>query len=177
MRELLLIPLEDVVVFPNMTVTLSVDVGDETEVLLVPRHDGSHAAVGTVASVGDRVRLPGGGRAVTLEGLHRALIGAARTDTDGRLRAQVEERPDEPVAPIKTDELAREYRAVVEEILELRGADERVASFLRAVVEPVRWPTRAPTRPTSRSRTGCACSRRSTSSSACSSRWTSSVSA
>ena len=56
MRELLLIPLEDVVVFPNMTVTLSVDVGDETEVLLVPSHDGSHAAVGTVATVGDRVR-------------------------------------------------------------------------------------------------------------------------
>jgi ATP-dependent Lon protease len=136
MRELLLIPLEDVVVFPNMTVTLSVDVGDETEVLLVPRHDGSHAAVGTVATVGDPVRLPGGARAVTLEGLHRALIGAARTDTAGRLRAQVEEHPDEPVAPIKTDELAREYRAVVEEILELRGADERIASFLRAVVEP-----------------------------------------
>jgi ATP-dependent Lon protease len=136
MRELLLIPLEDVVVFPNMTVTLSVDVGDETEVLLVPRHDGSHAAVGTVATVGDPVRLPGGARAVTLEGLHRALIGAARTDTDGRLRAQVEEHPDEPVAPIKTDEVAREYRAVVEEILELRGADERIASFLRAIVEP-----------------------------------------
>ena len=136
MRELLLIPLEDVVVFPNMTVTLSVDVGDETEVLLVPRHDASHAAVGTVAAVGERVRLPGGARAVTLEGLHRALIGAARTDTSGRLRAQVEERPDEAVAPIKTDELAREYRAVVEEILELRGADERIGSFLRAVVEP-----------------------------------------
>ena len=66
MRELLLIPLEDVVVFPNMTVTLSVDVGDETEVLLVPRHDGNHAAVGTVATVGDPVRLPGGARAVTL---------------------------------------------------------------------------------------------------------------
>jgi ATP-dependent Lon protease len=136
MRELLLIPLEDVVVFPNMTVTLSVDVGDDTEVLLVPRHDGSHAAVGTVAGVGDPVRLPGGASAVTLEGLHRALIGAARTDTAGRLRAQVDEHPDEPVAPIKTDELAREYRAVVEEILELRGADERIASFLRAVVEP-----------------------------------------
>src|SRR5262249_27862443 len=100
MRELLLIPLEDVVVFPNMTVTLSVDVGDEAEVRLAPRHEGSHAAVGTIASVGDRVRLPGGARAVTLEGRHRGLIGAARTDTDGRLRAQVEERPDEPVAPI-----------------------------------------------------------------------------
>jgi ATP-dependent Lon protease len=136
MRELLLIPLEDVVVFPNMTATLSVDVGDETEVLLVPVHEGSHAAVGTVAAVGDRVRLRGGTRAVTLEGLHRALIGAARTDTSGRLRAQVEERPDEDVAPIKTDEIAREYRAVVEEILELRGDDGRIASFLRAVAGP-----------------------------------------
>jgi ATP-dependent Lon protease len=136
MKELLLISLEDVVVFPNMTVTLPVEVGEEQEVLLVPRHEGSYAEVGTVASVGDRVRLPGGGGAVVLEGRHRALIGAARTDTDGRLRAEVEERPDEPVPPIKTDELAREYRAVVEEILELRGADERIASFLRAVAEP-----------------------------------------
>src|SRR5207249_7826781 len=120
MRQLLLIPLEDVVVFPNMTVTLSVDVGDEQEVLLVPRHDGNYARVGIVARVGDRVRLPGGARAVTLEGLHRGLIGAAHTDTQGRLRAEVDERPDITPPPIKTDELAREYRAVVEEILELR---------------------------------------------------------
>ena len=100
MRELLLIPLEDVVVFPNMSVTLSVDVGEESEVLLVPRHEGSYADVGTVASVGDRVRLPGGASAVTLEGLHRGLIGAARSDANGQLRAEVEERPDEPVPPL-----------------------------------------------------------------------------
>ncbi len=136
MRELLLVPLEDVVVFPNMTVTLSVDVGEEREVLLVPRHEGAYAKVGTVAAVGDRIRLPGGGSAVALEGRHRALIGAARTGVDGRLRAEVDERPDGPVPPVKTDALVREYRAVVEEILELRGADERVASFLRAVAEP-----------------------------------------
>jgi ATP-dependent Lon protease len=92
--------------------------------------------VGTVAAVGDRVRLPGGGRAVTLHGLHRAVIGAARTDTAGLLRAEVDERPDETVPPVKTDELAREYRAVVEEILELRGDDGRLATFLRAIVEP-----------------------------------------
>jgi ATP-dependent Lon protease len=134
--DLLLIPLDDVVVFPNMTATLSVDVGEESEVLLVPRHEGTYASVGTVASVGDVVRLPGGARAVTLEGLYRASIGAARTDTDGRLRAEVEARPDEPVPPIKTRELAREYRAVVEEILELRGDDGRIASFLRAIAEP-----------------------------------------
>ncbi|HXV95044.1 MAG TPA: endopeptidase La [Gaiellaceae bacterium] len=136
MRELLLIPLDDVVVFPNMTVTLAVDVGDEDEVLLVPRHDGEYAAVGTVAAVGERVRLPGGGRAVTLHGRHRAVIGAARSDTDGRLRAEAEEKPDAAVPPVKTTELAREYRAVVEEILERRGDDGRIAAFLRAVTEP-----------------------------------------
>src|ERR1700730_15368370 len=119
-----------------MTAALSVDVGEESEVLLVPRHEDSYASVGTVASVGDRVRLPGGGHAVTLEGLHRAVIGAARTDADGRLRAEVDERPDEVVPLIKTDALAREYRAVVEEILELRGDDGRIASFLRAIAEP-----------------------------------------
>jgi ATP-dependent Lon protease len=134
--ELLLIPLDDAVVFPNMTVTLTVDVGEESEVLLVPRHEGEYASVGTVAAVGEQVRLPGGGRAVTLHGMHRAAIGAAHTDTDGRLRADAEERPDETVPPVKTAELVREYRAVVEEILELRGDDGRISSFLRAIVEP-----------------------------------------
>jgi ATP-dependent Lon protease len=32
--------------------------------------------------------------------------------------------------------LQREYRAVVEEILELRGADHRIAEWLRAIIEP-----------------------------------------
>ncbi|HEY3207771.1 MAG TPA: LON peptidase substrate-binding domain-containing protein, partial [Gaiellaceae bacterium] len=136
MKELLLIPLDDAAVFPNMTVTLAVDVGDESEVLLVPRHEGDYGSVGTVAAVGESVRLPGGGRAVTLHGLHRAVIGSARTGTDGRLRVEVDERPDEPVPPVKTADLVREYRAVVEEILELRGDDGRISSFLRAIVEP-----------------------------------------
>ena len=94
METLLLVPLEDVVVFPNMNVTLPVDVGDEERVLLVPFHEGDYAKVGTVAEVADRVRLPGGARAVTLNGLHRGIAGAASNDADGRLRVQVEERPD-----------------------------------------------------------------------------------
>ena len=36
----------------------------------------------------------------------------------------------------RTRELEREYRAVVEEILELRGDDGRIASFVRAITEP-----------------------------------------
>ena len=87
MPKLLLIPLEDTVVFPNMTVTLTVDAGDEEQVLLVPRHENEYADVGTVAEVLDRVRLPGGVRAVALNGLHRASIGAAESDATGRLRA------------------------------------------------------------------------------------------
>ena len=81
---MLLVPLEDIVVFPNMNVTLTVDVGSEERVLLVPRHENDYASVGTVAEVTDRIRLPGGGRAVALSGLHRGVAGAAQTDANGR---------------------------------------------------------------------------------------------
>src|SRR5919107_6427989 len=136
MPNLLLIPLEDVVVFPHMSVTLPVDVGDEERVLLVPRHENAYAEVGTVAEVGATIRLPGGGRAVELDGLHRGVIGAAQPDPSGALRVQVEERPDDEPRDGRTRELEREYRALVEEILEHRGDDGRIAAFLRSVVEP-----------------------------------------
>jgi ATP-dependent Lon protease len=76
--RLLLIPLDDVVAFPGMSLTLAVDAGEEERVLLVPRHENEFAHVGTVAEVSDRVRLPGGARAVALQGLHRGVAGAAR---------------------------------------------------------------------------------------------------
>jgi len=133
---LLLVPLEDLVVFPNMNVTLTVDVGQEERVLLVPRHENDYARVGTVAEVTDRVRLPGGGRAVALAGLHRGVAGAAQTDARGRLRVEVDERPDPEVDGARVRELEREYRAIVEEILELRGDDGRIAAFVRSIVEP-----------------------------------------
>jgi ATP-dependent Lon protease len=126
--------LEDTVVFPGMTVTLTVETGDETEVLLVPQHGQEYAKVGTVARVDERVRLPrGAGSAVVLTGLHRGVIGAARTDAQGNLRVEVEEIEDENPAPVTTRELEREYRAIVEEILELRDADERIGQFLRSI--------------------------------------------
>src|SRR5262245_34935026 len=119
-----------------MNVTLTVDVGDEDRVLLVPQHESEYAGVGTVAEVTDRVRLPGGARAVALTGLYRGVAGAASTDPSGRLFVEVEERPDDTPAPIETRELEREYRGVVEEILELRGDDGRIASFVRSISEP-----------------------------------------
>ena len=46
------------------------------------------------------------------------------------------ERPDDVPVDKRTRELEREYRATVEEILELRGDDGRIAAFLRAIAEP-----------------------------------------
>jgi ATP-dependent Lon protease len=136
MTSLLLLPLDDTVVFPTMDVTLPVDAGDEERVLLIPRHEGEFAKVGTIAEVTDRVRLPGGARAVSLSGVSRGVAGAAHTDASGRLRVEVTEYADDVPVDGRTRNAEREYRAVVEEILELRGADERVAQFLRAIVEP-----------------------------------------
>ena len=151
MSTMLLVPLEDIVVFPNMNVTLTVDVGSEERVLLVPRHENDYASVGTVAEVTDRVRLPGGGRAVALSGLHRGVAGAARTDAqrqparrgrraagqrrgrraDARARARVpRDRRGDPRA-------ARRRRPD----LGLRPLDH---------ASPARSPTPSATRPTSR---------------------------
>jgi ATP-dependent Lon protease len=134
--KLLLIPLEDSVVFPHMTVTLTVDTAGEERVLLVPNHENEYASVGTVAEVVESVRLPGGGRAVVLNGLHRGVLGAAESDSRGRLLVEVDERPDDEEWDAKLRELGTEYRAIVEEILDQRGDDGRVAAFLRAIGDP-----------------------------------------
>jgi ATP-dependent Lon protease len=131
-----LIPLDDAVVFPNMGITLSVEVGDDERVVLVPRHDNEFLEVGTIGEVSEQIRLPGGGHAVAISGQHRALIGAAQTGPEGELRVEIDERPDDVPVDKRTRELEREYRAVVEEILELRGDDGRISAFLRAIAEP-----------------------------------------
>jgi ATP-dependent Lon protease len=136
MSRLLLVPLDDAVVFPGMSLTLAVDVGEEDRVFLVPHHEQEFANVGTVAEIADRVRLPGGARAVALQGLHRGVAGAAHTMPDGRLYVEVEEHPDDVPVDGRTRNLEREYRAVVEEILELRGDDGRIAAFVRSITEP-----------------------------------------
>jgi ATP-dependent Lon protease len=136
MPKLLLVPLDDTVIFPTMDLNLPLDVSGEERVLLVPRHNGEYAKVGTIARVGETIRLPGGARGASLESLHRgAIIGSAEASVAG-LRAEVEEHPDAKPVDKRTRELEREYRAVVEEILAERGADERVGAFLRSVVDP-----------------------------------------
>jgi ATP-dependent Lon protease len=135
MASLRLIPLDDVVVFPGMPVTLPADVAGDTRVLLIPRRGSGYAKVGVVAEVTERVALGGRGVASFMP-LHRAVPGAAQTGPDGVLRVAVDERPDAAPSPSRTRELEREYRAVVEEILELRGDDGRISAFVRSITHP-----------------------------------------
>src|SRR6186713_3288403 len=136
MSRLRIVPLDDAVVFPGMPVTLPVDVGGDTHVLLIPRQQTTYAKVGVVAAVEGRVRLPGQGNAVSLTALHRALPGVAATDADGVLRVEAEEKPDQTPPAAETRELERDYRAVVEEILGLRGDDGRISAFVRSITQP-----------------------------------------
>ena len=135
MTRLRIVPLDDLVVFPGMPVTLPVDVGSDDQVLLVPRRNNTYAKVGTVAEVSDRMRLAGRGLAVSLTGLHRAVLGSAEADRDGVLRVDYDAHPDQKVPASTTRELEREYRAVLDEILELRGDDGRISAFLRSITE------------------------------------------
>jgi ATP-dependent Lon protease len=135
----LLIPLDDAIVFPGVSATLPIDTGEEEQVFLLPRRDGEYGRVGVVAEVIERGRSRGGTPAATVVGLHRGLAGAAVAGDEAEgdsLRIEVQEVHDGHPDDEHTQELAREYRAVVEEILELRGADDRIAAFLRSVEEP-----------------------------------------
>ena len=145
MTELLLIPLEDSVVFPNMSVTLAVEVGDAERVCWCRCTRASTR--GRHGRRGDRrVRLPGGAEAVTLNGLHRGVAGAARTGPDGRLYVEVDERPDvEPAA--RPDRRARARvprgRRGDPRAARRRPADPRVRACDHRA--PARSPTRLPT--------------------------------
>jgi ATP-dependent Lon protease len=134
MENLKLIALDDAVVFPGMPFQLP-DAGGDSKVFLIARRGGSFAKVGVVAesveTSGKRKRS-----ATTFLALHRGLPGAAVTDNDGVLRVEVDERPDVAPPATLTHPLEVEYRAVVEEILELRGDDGRISAFVRSITEP-----------------------------------------
>ncbi len=140
-----LLPLTSGVVLPGMVVTATLETPESREaataarqsdghLLLVPRVDGRYARVGTIATIENAGELPGGQLAVVVRGLSRARIGAGVAGTGPATWVEVE-RLDEPEPSPRTLELAREYRAVVENILEARGA-QQVAEMLRGITDP-----------------------------------------
>ena len=95
--------------------------------LLVPRSDGEFASVGTVAEVVDEIRIPGGGQRRDGPGPRRGIPGAAAHRRRRRAAGRGHHSRRRAARGEHVRELEREYRAVVEEILDLRGADARDA--------------------------------------------------
>jgi ATP-dependent Lon protease len=146
-RILSMLPLHTGVVLPHMVVTLALETSEaraavgaarstDDTLLLVPRTAaGAYAQVGTVAVIEEMGQGPGQVEAVVIRGLHRALIGSGVAGTGEAVWVQVEHRPDPGDGSERVQELAREYRATVENIVEARGAPQ-IAEFLRGIETP-----------------------------------------
>ncbi len=102
--------------------------------LLVPHIEGRYASVGVIAEVTDEGALPGGLPAVAVTGVQRAAIGTGVPGTGAALWVEADPVSDDEATPAVT-ELAREYRAVLENILLSRGA-RQIAAQLRDITEP-----------------------------------------
>jgi len=138
-----LFPLTSGVLLPGMVFTVELESDEaraaaeaasstEGRMVAVPRLDGRYASVGVIAEVIEEGALPGGQSAIAVRGAHRATIGVAVPGT----APWVQVEPIDPGAPTPAaTELAREYRAVVENILVTRGA-QQIAARLRDVTDP-----------------------------------------
>jgi len=144
------LPLRNGVVFPNMVVTVGIEsdearraiaAADETDgrLLLIPRTEEGFAAVGTIAEVQEVTGpLTASGHDKTsalIAGIQRARVGTGRPESGDVL--WVEAFPVEEVAVRAevVDDMVREYRAVVSEIMEQRGIG-RAASRILGIDDP-----------------------------------------
>ncbi len=145
-RTLPILPLSHGVVLPHMVVTVAIETDEARAalaagasagrlVLLVPRLEGRYASIGTVARIEDRARLSGGTEAVVLRGLGRARIRSGVAGTGEATWVEAEELGEPSPPSERARELAREYRAVVENVLEAQGRGE-VGEFLRGISDP-----------------------------------------
>ncbi|MGH9042484.1 MAG: endopeptidase La [Acidimicrobiia bacterium] len=160
-RILPLLPLATGVVLPLMVIPLSLE-SDEAKaaadaavdgmLILVPRREitsgetgetgetgnttMTYARVGTVAKIEEAGRLPGGGRAVLVRGLQRAVVGTGVPGAGRALWVEVEVVDEEPgTEGEELETLVREYRVVAEAILEHRNAPW-LAEALRGITDP-----------------------------------------
>jgi ATP-dependent Lon protease len=141
-----LLPLTTGVVLPGMVVTLTLESDDargaaaaaastdDALLLLVPRVEGSYARVGTIAKIEELGQTRSGVEALVIRGIARAVVGVGVPGTGEAVWVQVEPVDEGEPTP-RARELAREYRAVIENIVEARGVPQ-VAEFLRGIDDP-----------------------------------------
>src|SRR6266852_5693473 len=140
------LPLTGGVVLPHMTVTLQLTTEEartaveaasrEAQLLvIVPKVEGRYAQIGTVARLTERGQAPDGSDVAVVEGRYRAQLGQVTTEPDGALWSVIEAKPDPKAASPRARELAHEYRAIIENILDMRGASA-IAQILRGIDNP-----------------------------------------
>ena len=142
MKSLPMFPLSEGILLPGMVLTLTLEAPEAAaavaiaaessgELVVVPRVEGRYASVGVIAEVLEVGQVPGGPRAVVVSGQARARLGIAIPDSGDALMVQTEPIEEETESE-EVVELAREYRAVLENILLIRGA-RGMAERLRQV--------------------------------------------
>ncbi len=142
------LPLRSGVMLPGMVFTIGLETDEARAaadvvpssggmLLLVPHIDGRYGSVGVVAEVVERGELPGGLPALVVSGQRRATLGTGVPGTGAALWVEAEAVDEASSDEARTADLAREYRAVLENILLSRGA-ARIAAQLREVTEPGR---------------------------------------
>jgi ATP-dependent Lon protease len=144
-QTLPLLPLSNAVVLPGMVFTMALESEEARaaaeaasnaggRLVLVPHIDSRYSRVGVVAEIVELGELPGGRKAMVVHGLERVEVGIGMPGGGTALWVQVDPVVEEPPTPAVV-ELAREYRAVLENILLGRGA-RQIAARLRDVSEP-----------------------------------------
>jgi len=140
-----LLPLTSGVVLPGMVFTMALETEEAKaaaeaagqvggRIILVPHVDGRYSPVGVVSEIVELGALPGGPQAMVVHGLERASVGTGVPGSSQALWVQVDPLLEGPESAA-VQELAREYRAVLENILLARGA-RQMAARLREVSDP-----------------------------------------
>ena len=146
-ENLPLLPLTSGVMLPGMVFTMALE-SDEAKaaagaaeasggkLVIVPFIDGRYSSMGVIAEVMERGELPGGLPAIAVRGIDRARLGTAVPGTGQALWVEVDPVVEAPPTEDAVA-LAREYRAVLENILLSRGAG-RLAERLADITDPGR---------------------------------------
>ena len=146
------LPLDDSVVLPTMVVPLDISAAEarasieaarlaagaardsKPQVLLVPRLGGRYTPVGTLGTVEQTGRLPGGEPAAVIRGISRVRIGVGTAGPGAALWVEGTVAEEPPASP-RAQELAREYRGLAAAILQKRGAWQLV-DVLQQITDP-----------------------------------------
>ncbi len=137
------LPLPNGVVLPGMVLTIALEsdeakaavaaAGDDGRLLLVPKVDGRHAKVGTIATIESTGQLPSGVPALVVRATERALLRAGVVGTADVLWLQADAVDPEVTAEAR--ELGNELRAAFRVLFEELGG-RRLVEVLRGLDEP-----------------------------------------